>query len=56
MVVVFAQIVQLKRLVRSFLVGVGKLLTAMPDGEFPIVNKEPNQGEHFGAFWRFLYH
>ncbi|OCT17260.1 hypothetical protein A8709_27405 [Paenibacillus pectinilyticus] len=40
--------------VRSFPVGVGKMLTKTPKGEYTIINKEPNPGGPFGAFWMGL--
>lgn len=40
--------------VRSFPVGIGKMLSKTPLGEFTIVNKAPNPGGPFGAFWMGL--
>jgi lipoprotein-anchoring transpeptidase ErfK/SrfK len=40
--------------VRSFPVGVGKMLTKTPSGEYTIVNKQVNPGGPFGAFWMGL--
>lgn len=37
--------------VRSFPVGIGKMLTKTPEGEYSIVNKAPNPGGPFGAYW-----
>lgn len=40
--------------VRAFPVGIGKMLTETPAGEFTIINKAPNPGGPFGAFWMGL--
>ncbi|MEI7024487.1 L,D-transpeptidase [Paenibacillus sp. y28] len=40
--------------VREFPVGIGKLLTETPAGEYYIVNKVPNPGGPFGVFWMGL--
>jgi len=40
--------------VRAFPVGIGKMLTGTPLGEFTIVNKQANPGGPFGAFWMGL--
>lgn len=40
--------------VRSFPVGIGKMVTRTPTGEFRIINKQPNPGGPFGAFWMGL--
>jgi len=40
--------------VRGFLVGIGKMLTRTPTGEFKIINKQRNPGGPFGAFWMGL--
>lgn len=40
--------------VRGFPVGIGKMLTATPLGEYTIINKHPNPGGPFGAFWMGL--
>lgn len=37
--------------VHEFPVGVGTIATTTPHGEFMIVNKEPNPGGPFGAYW-----
>ncbi|WP_018756631.1 L,D-transpeptidase [Paenibacillus terrigena] len=42
------------RVVRGFPVGVGKMVTQTPSGEFEIINKVPNPGGPFGAFWMGL--
>ncbi|GMA56960.1 hypothetical protein GCM10025858_14630 [Alicyclobacillus sacchari] len=39
------------KVIRSFPVGIGKLATQTPVGEYMIVNKEPNPGGPFGAYW-----
>lgn len=40
--------------VRSYPVGIGKMVTSTPQGEFTIINKQPNPGGPFGAFWMGL--
>lgn len=40
--------------VRGFPVGIGKMLTQSPLGEFTIINKQPNPGGPFGVFWMGL--
>lgn len=40
--------------VKSYPVGIGKMLTKTPTGEYTIINKEPNPGGPFGAFWMGL--
>ncbi|MDO3676568.1 L,D-transpeptidase [Paenibacillus ehimensis] len=42
------------RVIRSYPVAVGKVLTQSPVGEYKIVNKVPNPGGPFGAFWMGL--
>ncbi|CAM3983005.1 L,D-transpeptidase [Paenibacillus alkaliterrae] len=40
--------------VRSFPVGIGRMVTQTPTGEFTIINKQANPGGPFGAFWMGL--
>ena len=40
--------------IRGFPVGIGKMLTESPLGDFTIINKQPNPGGPFGAFWMGL--
>lgn len=40
--------------IRGFPVGIGTMLTQTPQGEFTIINKQPNPGGPFGAFWMGL--
>jgi len=40
--------------VKQYPVGIGKMLTQTPKGEFSIVNKVPNPGGPFGVFWMGL--
>lgn len=40
--------------IRGFLVGIGKMVSESPVGEFTIVNKEANPGGPYGAFWMGL--
>lgn len=42
------------RVVRQFPVGIGKMVTKTPTGEFTIVNKQANPGGPYGAFWMGL--
>jgi len=39
---------------RAFPVGVGKIATQTPSGEYTIVNKVPNPGGPFGVLWMGL--
>ncbi|WP_339286816.1 L,D-transpeptidase [Paenibacillus sp. FSL E2-0201] len=40
--------------IRGFPVGIGKMLTQSPLGDFTIINKEPDPGGPFGVFWMGL--
>lgn len=40
-----------ERIARVYPVGIGRLATATPNGRFTIINKAPNPGGPFGAFW-----
>ncbi|MFC6332044.1 L,D-transpeptidase [Paenibacillus septentrionalis] len=40
--------------VRGFPVGIGRMVTQTPVGEFTIINKQRNPGGPFGAFWMGL--
>ncbi|MFB6465546.1 L,D-transpeptidase family protein [Cytobacillus sp. Hz8] len=42
------------RLIRTFPVGIGKMVTQTPVGEFVIVNREPNPGGPYGVMWLSL--
>lgn len=42
------------RVVRGFPIGIGKELTKTPVGSYTIVNKAPNPGGPFGAYWMGL--
>lgn len=37
--------------VRGFPVGIGTMLTQTPVGTYTIINKAPNPGGPFGAYW-----
>lgn len=37
--------------IRSYPVGIGKVLTQTPAGEYTIVNRQVNPGGPFGAYW-----
>ncbi|MNS27263.1 putative L,D-transpeptidase YkuD [compost metagenome] len=39
---------------RAFPVGVGKMLTQTPAGEYTIINKQVNPGGPFGVLWMGL--
>jgi lipoprotein-anchoring transpeptidase ErfK/SrfK len=39
------------RVVRTFPVGIGKMLTKTPIGEYTLMNKERNPGGPFGVYW-----
>ena len=40
--------------IRGFPVAIGSMLTESPIGDFTIINKQPNPGGPFGAFWMGL--
>lgn len=40
--------------VRGFPVALGAMVTQTPQGEYSIINKVPNPGGPFGAFWMGL--
>ncbi|MFF2888023.1 L,D-transpeptidase [Paenibacillus sp. NPDC057967] len=40
--------------VRAYPVGIGRMVTQTPHGEFTIINKQPHPGGPFGAFWMGL--
>lgn len=42
------------QVVKSYPVGIGKMLTQTPAGEFHIINKQPHPGGPFGVFWMGL--
>ncbi|WP_438351907.1 L,D-transpeptidase [Paenibacillus sp. FA6] len=42
------------RVIRGFPVGIGKMLTQTPHGEFTIINKQLNPGGPFGVLWMGL--
>ncbi|MFN2746005.1 MULTISPECIES: L,D-transpeptidase family protein [Bacillus] len=42
------------RLIKTYPVAVGKILSQTPRGEFYIVNRQPNPGGPFGAYWLSL--
>lgn len=37
--------------IRTFPVAIGKMATQSPPGNYTIVNKQPNPGGPFGAYW-----
>jgi L,D-transpeptidase ErfK/SrfK len=39
---------------KSYPVGIGKILSRTPAGDFIIVNKQPNPGGPYGAMWMGL--
>ncbi|MFC5529873.1 L,D-transpeptidase [Cohnella yongneupensis] len=40
--------------VRAFPIGIGKMLTKTPTGEYTIINKQAQPGGPYGAFWMGL--
>jgi len=40
--------------VKSYPVGIGKMLTPTPTGTYSIINKAPNPGGPFGVMWMGL--
>ncbi|MGV3488196.1 MAG: L,D-transpeptidase [Tuberibacillus sp.] len=42
------------RLVKSYPIGVGKMLTPTPAGDYRIINKSPNPGGPYGVMWMGL--
>ncbi len=42
------------KMVKSYSVGVGKMLTPTPTGTYYIANKRPNPGGPFGVLWMGL--
>lgn len=45
---------QNNRLIKTYPIAVGKILTTTPTGEYYIVNRQPNPGGPFGAYWMSL--
>lgn len=42
------------KLIKSYPVGIGKILSKTPQGDYLIVNKQPNPGGPYGAMWMGL--
>ncbi|GIN87674.1 hypothetical protein J6TS2_40600 [Heyndrickxia sporothermodurans] len=42
------------KVVRTYPIGVGKMLTPTPKGTYTIINKQPNPGGPFGVMWMGL--
>ncbi|MDF2859520.1 MAG: ErfK/YbiS/YcfS/YnhG family protein [Neobacillus sp.] len=42
------------RLLKTYPVAIGKMLTPSPSGEYTIINKQPNPGGPFGVLWMGL--
>jgi lipoprotein-anchoring transpeptidase ErfK/SrfK len=42
------------KVIRGFPVGIGAIVSRTPRGEFRIINKVPNPGGPYGAFWMGL--
>ena len=40
--------------IKTYSVGIGKMVTATPIGTFMIINKAPNPGGPYGAMWMGL--
>ncbi|NLI93354.1 MAG: L,D-transpeptidase [Peptococcaceae bacterium] len=43
-----------RKVIKTYPVGIGKILTETPSGTFRIINKAPNPGGPFGAMWMGL--
>ncbi len=43
-----------QRLIKTYPIAVGKMLTQTPSGQFVVVNRQPNPGGPFGAMWLSL--
>lgn len=41
-------------IVKSYPVGIGRMVTQTPTGEYAIINKAPNPGGPFGVLWMGL--
>jgi len=41
-------------IVKSYPVGIGRMVTQTPTGEYTIINKAPNPGGPFGVLWMGL--
>ncbi|MDQ0217861.1 L,D-transpeptidase [Peribacillus cavernae] len=42
------------RLLKTYPIAVGKILTPTPSGNYKIINKQPNPGGPFGVLWMGL--
>ncbi|RFU60864.1 L,D-transpeptidase [Peribacillus glennii] len=42
------------RLIKTYPIAVGKILTPTPAGNYKIINKQPNPGGPFGVLWMGL--
>lgn len=42
------------RLIKTYPIGVGKMLSPTPSGTYKIINKQHNPGGPFGVFWMGL--
>jgi lipoprotein-anchoring transpeptidase ErfK/SrfK len=47
-------LLQDNRIINTYPVGIGKMLTETPKGTFKIINKAPNPGGPFGDMWMGL--
>ncbi|MFC4409078.1 L,D-transpeptidase [Chungangia koreensis] len=43
-----------RRLIKTYPIGVGKMLTPTPNGTYKVVNKQWNPGGPFGVIWMGL--
>ncbi|PGS46817.1 L,D-transpeptidase [Bacillus sp. AFS041924] len=43
-----------RKLIKTYPIGVGKMLTPTPTGVYTIINKDPNPGGPFGVLWMGL--
>jgi lipoprotein-anchoring transpeptidase ErfK/SrfK len=44
-------LLQGNQVIRTFPIGIGKEATRTPVGQYTIINKAPNPGGPFGAYW-----
>lgn len=47
-------LLQDNKVIKTYKVGIGKIVTATPVGTFKIINKAPNPGGPFGVMWMGL--
>lgn len=47
-------LLQNHKVIHTYPIGIGKMLTATPTGVYTIINKAPNPGGPFGVMWMGL--